>query len=87
MLQVTTSTHAFTPVATMLVAPRAKQAQTAKPPSALETWKHHMEAKSSATALALAFTPTLVVHVEDDDDDQARGGFKRPRYIIHSDSE
>ena len=49
-----------------------------------------MQAKSSAATPALAFTPTpLAVHkvVDEDDDDQARGGFKRPRYIIHSDSE
>ena len=53
-----------------------------------------MEAKSSAATPAVAFTPTPsgvhkvqeVLHV-DDDDDQARGGFKRPRYTIHSDSE
>ena len=45
-----------------------------------------MEAKSNAATTADALTPTPVVH-GDDDDDQARGGFKRPRYIIHSDSE
>ena len=48
-----------------------------------------MQAKSNAATPALAFTPTpLAVHkVVDDDDEQARGGFKRPRYTIHSDSE
>ena len=42
-----------------------------------------MEAKSSAATPVVASTPL----VDDVDDDQARGGFKRPRYTIHSDSE
>ena len=89
VLQVVTPTPASTQAAAMVVAPRVEQAQSVKSPSALETWRQHMKAKSSATTPALAFTPTpLAVHkVVDDDDEQARGGFKRPRYIIHSDSE